>query len=124
MCKLIDECKASAKIKAHKKYIDGLVYVYDGTDFNNKESRKILINIEDGISSCQRPLRAQTAQGEKIALANSESIADRSTAEFTIRVLKDDLIDAVREWLDYGIYNGLGQWRNSGKGSFTWKEIS
>jgi len=124
MCKLIDDCKASAKIKAHKKYIDGLVYIYDGKhEFSNKESKKILINTEEEITSCQRPLRASTAQGDRVALANSESISDKSTAEFTVRVLKDDLIDAVKEWLDYGVYNGLGQWRNSGKGSFTWEEI-
>ena len=27
---------------------------------------------------------------------------------------------AVREWLDYGILRGIGQWRNSGKGRFTY----
>lgn len=32
-------------------------------------------------------------------------------------------MDAVREWLDYGMLRGLGQWRNSGKGRFTWEEI-
>ena len=30
----------------------------------------------------------------------------------------------VREWLDYGAYSGIGQWRNSGKGRFTWEEIA
>ena len=30
---------------------------------------------------------------------------------------------AVREWLDYGQLRGLGQWRNSGKGRFTWEEL-
>ena len=29
----------------------------------------------------------------------------------------------VREWLDYGKLRGLGQWRNSGKGRFEWKEV-
>ena len=29
----------------------------------------------------------------------------------------------VREWLDFGCFNGLGQWRNSGKGRFTWEEL-
>jgi hypothetical protein len=35
----------------------------------------------------------------------------------------DDLLDTVREWLDYGQYNGLGQWRNASYGSFTWEEV-
>ena len=26
----------------------------------------------------------------------------------------------VREWLDYGQLRGIGQWRNSGKGRFTY----
>ena len=29
----------------------------------------------------------------------------------------------VREWLDYGMYRGLGQWRNSGKGRMVWEEL-
>lgn len=29
----------------------------------------------------------------------------------------------VEEWLDYGQFNGLGQWRSSGKGSFVWDEV-
>lgn len=27
----------------------------------------------------------------------------------------------VREWLDYGQLRGIGQWRNSGKGRFTYE---
>ena len=30
---------------------------------------------------------------------------------------------AVREWLDYGKFSGIGQWRNSGHGRFTWEEL-
>jgi hypothetical protein len=29
----------------------------------------------------------------------------------------------VREWLDYGKLRGLGQWRNSGKGRFSWEVL-
>ena len=28
-------------------------------------------------------------------------------------------MDVVSEWLNYGVWRGLGQWRNSGKGRFT-----
>lgn len=31
--------------------------------------------------------------------------------------------ETVREWLDYGQLRGLFQWRNSGKGRFTWEEV-
>jgi hypothetical protein len=38
-------------------------------------------------------------------------------------MLNDNDEKLVREWLDFGQWNGLGQWRNAGKGSFTWEEI-
>ena len=37
-------------------------------------------------------------------------------------LLDDGLEPALREWLDYGRRRGIGQWRNSGKGSFEWRE--
>ena len=33
----------------------------------------------------------------------------------------DRLQKLVLEWLDYGKLRGLGQWRNSGKGRFTYE---
>lgn len=104
----------SNKIKAYKKIIDGTIFVFP---------RKIMIDIAaDKIGSCQRPLRAQTAQGERVALANSETIPAGTVLEFEIRILDDKMEDTVREWLDYGELRGLGCWRNSGKGRFSWEE--
>lgn len=104
----------SSKIKAFKKEIDGLIF---------PEPRQIKINFDGDIGNCQRPLRASTAQGERIALANSETIPSGATIEFTVVCLVDSYIDTVKEWLDYGKYRGLGQWRNSGKGRFLWQEL-
>lgn len=104
----------SAKIKAYKKEIDGLIFV---------SPRKIEIATDRPIKTCQRPLRASTPQGERIALAISEEIEAGATIEFTIKLLKDDLEAAIIEWLDYGELRGLGQWRNSGKGKFTYEII-
>lgn len=104
----------SAGIKAYKKEIDGLVFVFD---------RKIPIQNYGKIGDCQRPLRGQTAQGERIALAHSETVRAGSFIECKIVCLRDSLIKAVKEWLDYGALRGLGQWRNSGKGRFVWEEI-
>lgn len=103
----------SSGLKAFKKEIDGLVHV---------KPRMIPIQFDGEITSCQRPLRAETAQGARVALANSESIPAGATAEFEIIMLNDADEKLVREWLDFGQWNGLGQWRNSGKGSFTWEE--
>ena len=104
----------SSKVKAYKKKIDGTIFVLE---------REILINVNGEIGECQRPLRAQTMQGDRVALANSETVPAGSTCEFTIRCLIDDDIKLVREWLNYGIYHGMGQWRNSGKGALVWEEL-
>jgi hypothetical protein len=114
--KKLKTANESAKITAYKKVVDGLIFV---------TPREIPISLIDGgeITLCQRPLRAQTAQGERVALAISESIPAGSWIEFTITCLSDEHESAVREWLDYGELRGIGQWRNSGKGRFTWKEI-
>lgn len=106
----------SSKLKAYKKIIDGTVFVFP---------RKIALQLPEGgkIGSCQRPLRAQTAQGERIALANSETVPAGTVIECEIRLLDEGSEKVVREWLDYGALRGLGQWRNSGKGRFDWEEV-
>ena len=52
---------------------------------------------------------------------HSEEIAAGAKMEFSILVMSDDLVPAVKEWLSYGKLRGLGQWRNSGKGRFLCK---
>lgn len=104
----------SAGIKAYKKKIDKLIF---------PEPRTIPVMFEGEMGECQRPLRAQTAQGERVSLAISEEIPAGAVIEFDVVCLCDDHMAAVREWLDYGKYSGIGQWRNSGKGRFTWEEI-
>lgn len=109
----VKETKSSS-IKAFKKEIDKLIFV---------EPRTIPILFDGEMGECCRPLRAQTMQGERVSLALSEQIPAGATCEFTIVLLSDDHEKAVREWLDYGRFSGIGQWRNSGKGRFRWEEI-
>lgn len=104
----------SSKLTAYKKIIDGLIFV---------EPRRIPIKFDGEITICQRPLRAQTAQGERVALASSEEIPAGARVEFTVLCMSVDHIKAVKEWLDYGFYRGFGQWRNSGKGRYVWEEL-
>jgi len=116
----------SANIASHKSRIDLLFFV---------EPRSIEIQIQDGqsIGICERPLRADTMQGPRVALARSEEVPAGSIIEFTVilasptltnkekvKIASDDLL---KEWLDYGQLHGLGQWRNSGKGRFIYKFI-
>ena len=105
----------SGKLKAYKKEIDGLIFV---------EPRKIVIDYEGEIGLCQRPLRAQTAQGERVALAISEEIPAGASVTFTVMMLDPDHRAAVLEWLDYGRLRGIGQWRNSGHGRFGYEVIA
>lgn len=104
----------SGKLSAYKKVIDGLIF---------PQLRMIPIKVNGKIGDCQRPLRAQTAQGERVSLANSEEIPAGSTCEFEILLMDESLENAVLEWLDYGVLRGIGQWGNSGKGRFTFDII-
>lgn len=104
----------SASLKAYKKEIDGLVFV---------EPRKIPFQNVAEIRECQRPLRAQTAQGERVSLAMSEEIPEGAVIEFTVICMNKQDVPLVEEWLDYGSYNGIGQWRNSGKGRMQWERL-
>ena len=105
--------KESCKLKAYKKIIDGAIFVFP---------RKIKISLAGEIGDLQRPLRGQTAQGERIALAHSETIPAGSAIEITIKV-PDIYEPVVMEWLEYGQLKGLGQWRNASWGRFNYEII-
>ena len=104
----------ASKIKAYKKELDKLVFV---------EPRKIPIIFEGEIGKCERPLRAQTMQGERVSLACSEEIPAGATAEFTVVLLCEEHEKLIIEMLDYGRFSGMGQWRNSGKGRFVYEIV-
>lgn len=115
-CSMLSRVKdtKSSGVKAYKKVIDGLIF---------PEPRMIPLTLAGDIGNCQRPLRAQTAQGERVSLANSEELPAGTTAEFTVRLLDQNHEPLILEWLEYGKLRGLGQWRNSGKGRFTFEVL-
>lgn len=104
----------SKKLKAYKKIIDGLVFVFP---------RRVPLRLAGDITILERPLRAQTAQGERVALAASEMAPEGTSIEFTIDVLEDGTVTEalLREWLNYGRYRGLGQWRNGSYGRMVYQ---
>lgn len=104
----------SAKLKAYKKEVDQLIFVYP---------RKIPIQLSGVMDVVSRPLRASTPQGDRVAIAASESAPAGSSIALQIICFDDNDMKIVREWLEYGMFNGLGQWRNSGMGRFTWEEV-
>lgn len=113
-CKAMNMADGHTKLTAYKTKIDQLVFI---------KERKIPFVFDGEMGVLQRPLRAETAQGPRVALASSETIPAGATIEFTIMCLNKDLMKNVIEWLDYGIYSGLGQWRSGSYGRFTWEDI-
>jgi len=103
----------SSKLRAYKKVIDGMMFV---------KPRRIVLNLNGSeMGVLERPLRASTAQGERVALARSDTCPAGTTLEFTVSVLGQVSMALLREWLDYGELRGLGQWRNAGWGTFTYE---
>lgn len=112
-----DDFPESQKLKACKSVIDTGVYVYP---------RQLTLNIPEGkaLGICERPLRAETMQGPRVALARSESAPAGTWFECEVEVLNNTWEKAVIEWLEQGQRSGLGQWRNSGCGRFKYEIVS
>ena len=115
-----------AYLPAFKSKIDNLIFVKSTADSWKDRDHGIVIHFPEGINAsmdCERPLRAETAQGPRVTLAHSETCPPDSWVEIDIMTLDDSLIEFIRAWLDSGYLYGIGQWRNSGKGRFVWDEL-
>ena len=111
-----DPDSACAKLKNYKGVIDGSVFV---------QPRQIVLNLPEGtkIGTCQRPLRAQTMQGERVALAQSEEAPVGTTIEFSVLTMCPGLEKPLKECWDYAKFRFMGAWRNSGKGTAEIEEV-
>lgn len=116
-------------ISAGKSKIDNLVFIkpdfvpiLDGHGHEQTEP--------DGY--CERSLRAETMQGPRVTLASSEEVAPPWQMDIQVTLVinsgtgksKPVTWEEIQAALDYGELKGLGQWRNSGRGSFTWERIA
>lgn len=115
-CSMMRRVTQIDELKAHKKIIDGLVFVFP-------RQIELVLPLEDKLSFLERPLRIATPKGERTALARSEMAPVGTKIQIEILLLKPDLKKYVINWLDYGILRGLGQWRNSGMGRFKWRRL-
>jgi hypothetical protein len=108
--------KTDKGLNAYKGIIDCNVFV---------KPRQIVLNIPEGkeITECSRPLRAQTPQGERVALAKSEEVPAGTTMEFEVITTMPGLEKGLKECWDYAVLHGMGAWRNSGKGTCVIEEI-
>lgn len=103
----------SKTLTAYKSKIDGLVFVFP---------RFLVAELPEGgkVGICERPLRAETPRGPRVALCRSETLPVGTKFKFKVRLLAKNLRPFLREWLDYGSLRGLGAWRNSSKGRFSY----
>ena len=103
----------SNKLTAFKKVIDGLVFI---------QPRKIFIDFNCGeMDVLERPLRASTPKGERVTLTRSDTVPVGSTVKLQVNILGGVSKKLLTEWLDYGQFSGLGQWRNAEYGRFSYK---
>lgn len=113
------ECGQLA-IKGIRRKIDRFAFVRGRRipilDENGKR-----LTAPDGV--CERPLRAQTMQGERVSLARSDQINAGRSIQFQIVVIWPDVFteEVMRQILDRGEFMGLGQWRSGGNGLFTYQ---
>ena len=117
----------SSSMTAYKSKIDTLfrieprkIHFFQAEELNGSDQAE---HIRETIDVFQRPLRASTPQGDRVALASSERLPEDTMIQFEIRLFDKAHEDVVREWLDYGFYHGIGQWRNGGFGQFEWEEL-
>ena len=119
-----EDKKGALYLSAFKSKIDNLIFVRAPQDKFGTTGTGIVIHWPEGVEEsydCERPLRAETAQGPRIALAHSETCPVGSWVEMYIRTKMDSLEKNIIEWLESGIYYGIGQWRNADKGRFTYE---
>ena len=83
--------------------------------------RKCLIDMPEGgqMGYCERPIRIEKFPQPISSLKCSETVPMDSTIKFRVGILNDDDEKYVLACLHYGYLRGVGEWRNSGKGRFT-----
>lgn len=106
-------------VTAHEKVITDCIRV-SGTPSYRPLERYIKLRPPKGTREYlnQRPLRADTPQGERVALASSEALLAGTQFEFWMHLFTKKYEGAALSWMEYGAYSGLGQWRTSGLGRF------
>ena len=108
----------SSGIKAYKQEIDGKMFVYG--EYADDE-RYIPLHLPEGaeIDVLERPLRAQTMQGERVALCSSEIVPKGTWFTAKIVLMDNRMEKFLVEWLAYGKFRGIGSWRNASYGRFS-----
>ena len=101
---------------AHKAMVDELIFV---------APRRIHLGKTEPDGLLERPLRAETAQGPRVALARSDFVSAGLEFDFQIHVVDDVKVPKklLALLLKYGHEKGLGQFRNGSYGRFVFKMV-
>lgn len=104
-------------VKALKSKVNNLIFV----------SPRILdLHLPEGgeIQYLERPLRAETMQGPRVALARSEMLPEGTWFKCGITVYPGEIDEELLcELLNYGFHMGIGQWRNGSWGQFRYELV-
>jgi hypothetical protein len=88
------------------------IYLVDAAGQAIKEKHGVL----------ERPLRAMTMQGPRVSVKRSDYVNAGSGFDCDLVVLpngeKEIKEVLLRKWLDYGVWQGFGEWRNGSYGRF------
>lgn len=100
-------------VKALKSKLDSYLFVFP---------RHIYVGTKPD-DVFERPLRAMTMQGPRVTLVRSDMVNAGTVLKCELRLLKHKEIneDLLRELLDYGQFQGLGQFRNGSFGRFSYE---
>lgn len=119
-----NELKDVLKVKALRSKIDNIVFISPRRIYFTNENG--IIQTPDGV--VERPLRAMTMQGPRVSLARSDMIESGAKLNFTLEILdngkKEITYEMLEKILQYGVYAGLGQFRNGGYGRFEVAEFT
>jgi hypothetical protein len=100
---------ASAKLTSYKQSINGMAFVFP---------RIVPIHVVGDERLFTRPLRAETAQGPRVALATSITLPAGSWFDFTVELISPKVTEEMLfEWCNYAQLQGFGQWRSGGWGT-------
>jgi hypothetical protein len=98
-------------VKALKSKLSDFLFVFP---------RRIHVGKAEADGIFERPLRADTPKGPRTSLSRSDKLNAGTEIEFEIHWLPHPEIkeELIRELLEYGQLQGLGQFRNGSFGSF------
>lgn len=106
------------QLTAYKSKIDKFVFVSPDRIPLMRDGQPIT----EPDTTCERPLKAMTAQGPRVSLLSSDQVNEGVDVEFDVVVLplgqKEITKELLTSWFEYGEFQGISQWRNGSYGRF------